>query len=58
MRNEVLSKPATDLIKIACAFGGYDKVELLARVLVKTNRMANITTVENILQELYEEGQS
>jgi len=57
MTREVLSKPAADLIKIATIFGGFDRVDLLSRVLTRTDRKANITTVENVLQEMYEEGQ-
>ncbi len=55
MINEVLSKPAADLIKIVCTFGGYDKVEVLAKCLTRSNRRINITTVENVLQEIEDE---
>ena len=52
MINEVISKPAASLINIVCAFGNYDKVEVMAKCLTKSNRRVNITTVENVLQEI------
>ena len=54
MTNEVISKPAASLVHIATTFGGFDKVEILSKALAKTDRKVNTTTIENILQELYD----
>lgn len=56
MMNEVISKQAADLVKIACAFGGFDKVEILSMALAHTDRKINVTTIENILEKIYDKG--
>ena len=52
MINNTISKPAADLIKIACYFGNFNIEDVLLKCLIKSNRKINITTVENILQEI------
>ena len=55
---DVLSNNAADLITIATRFGGFNKTELMARVLTRSNRKVNTTTVENVLQEMYDESRT
>lgn len=55
MINEAFSNPALGLIKIVCAFGNYNKKEIVFRCLTKSNRRINRTTVENVLQEIRDE---
>jgi hypothetical protein len=51
-----LTKPAQDLCKIAIAFGGFPADELVLAIhkIHKGDGLANITTVTNALQDLYD----
>jgi len=56
--NTVMSKEAACLIKIGYLFAGFPQIELMARCLSKSERKINITTVENVMQEMYDERQN
>ena len=53
--NDVMSVRAADLIKIMCAFGGYDRVDVVWRCLNQTKRKITIATVETVLQDIQDE---
>jgi hypothetical protein len=55
-----LSKPAQDLCKIAICFGGFaaDELVLAIHEIHKGDGVANVTTVTNALQNLYDDAKA
>ena len=55
MRNEAFSKKALELIAVADVIGGYDRKEVVARCIKRTNKQCNVNMVCAVLDEMLAE---